>query len=73
MLTRDRYANSANHCIREMESGSLDGGDDGKHNGVCFVKLSDIFTTHDAFSFEIEQVDIVYLFFTQTVCDTNEE
>ena len=32
-----------------MECGSPDGQDDGEYNGVCFVEISQIFETWDAY------------------------
>ncbi len=32
-----------------MESGLIDGGVDGEHNGVCFEGISEIFAMQDEF------------------------
>ena len=38
-----------------MEFCLLDGGEGREHDGVCFMELSKIFATHDAFSLPLDQ------------------
>ena len=42
-----------------MEFGSLDGGEDGEHNGVDFVEISKMSAMQDAFFIETEPFDRV--------------
>ena len=42
--------------VREMEFGSLDGGEDGEH-GVGFMEITKIFMSHEAFFFRIMSFD----------------
>ena len=42
-----------------MEFGSLHGRDGGKHNGVSFVGISEIFAVRGAFFFGMESSDEV--------------
>ena len=49
--------NISNDGAREMEFGSLDGGEDGKYSGVSFVVISKIFSVHDASFLGIERFD----------------
>ena len=43
-----------------MEFGSLDGGEDGEHHGVGFVKISKISVTQIAFFFGTESFDRIF-------------
>ena len=40
-----------------MELGSLDGAEDGEHNGDSFVEISKIFATRNAFFLRTELFD----------------
>ena len=42
-----------------MQFGSVDGGEDGKHNDVCFVEIFKIFTRQDVYFFGMESSDRV--------------
>ena len=43
-----------------MEFGLRAGGDDGEHNAMDFVEISEIFAKHDAHFFGIAPFDKVY-------------
>ena len=46
-----------------MESGSLDGRQDGEHIGVVFMEISMIFAEQDTFSFvEYYSIQYIYVF-----------
>ena len=55
-----------------MESSSLDGGDDGEHNGVDFVEISTIFATQGAFFFGTELFNRIYQQSTQQIMHIEE-
>ena len=44
----------SNGDAREMDFCSLDGGENGEHNGVGFVEISQIFAMKDVFFFETD-------------------
>ena len=54
-------ANSGNNGAREIEFGSLDGGDNGENNVVDFVMICKIFSTQDNVFHEAVPFDRVYL------------
>ena len=53
-----KKTNSVNNGAGE-ESGSLDGGRDGEHNGTGFVEISQTFATKDTLSLGAQSFDIV--------------
>ena len=55
-----KYANSANNDAREVEFGSLDCGEDDKHNGVAYVEISIISVIHDTLFFVWAPFERVY-------------
>ncbi len=43
-----------------MKLGSLDGGEDGEHTGICVVEISGIFAVQDVIFFGTGPLDGVY-------------
>ena len=50
-----KSANFSNNGAKELECGSLNGGDDGEYNG--FVKISQIFAKQEDFVYEAASID----------------
>ncbi len=57
ILNTAKLANSTDNGGRDIELDSLDGGDDGEHNGVSFIEISKTFAMRDAFFLGRKQTD----------------